>query len=176
MGVAELGDKSMFAVIALAARYSRRSVFLGAVSALILVTVIGALIGGLVAELVDEEAIAPFAALVFLAFGAYILLRKHDEDDEELPSTRNGFVAAFSLIALMEMGDKTQIAVFTLAASSGEVLAVILGASLVFIVLVAIEVYLGDKLKDRLAPERMRLVAGTVFLLFGVFYLLQWLL
>ncbi len=177
VGVAELGDKSMFAVIALAARYGRRGVFFGAVSALFLLSVIAALLGATVSNLVDDSIIVPMAALVFLAYGSYMLVKKEDETEEVLTtSSSSGFFATFSLITLMEMGDKTQIAIFTLAASTGEALAVIAGASLAFIVMVAIEVYLGQKISTKVSPQTMRSLAGAVFLLFGFFYLLQWLL
>ncbi len=179
VSVAELGDKSMFAVIALASRYGRKGVFVGALSALIIVSVIGALLGTTASMLIDDAIIQPFAALVFLAFGAFILLRKDPtEDEDEVYKVRSdsGVLASFSLIAVMEMGDKTQIAIFALAASSGDLAAVVLGASLAFTVLVAVEVYLGDRMGRRVSAKKMRTVAGLVFLAFGIVYLLQWLL
>ncbi len=177
VGVAELGDKSMFAVIALAARYGRRGVFFGAVSALILLSVIAAFLGAAISNLVDDSITVPLAALVFLAFGSYMLIKNEDgEEDVLITRSSSGFLATFSLITLMEMGDKTQIAIFTLAASTGDALAVIAGASLAFILMVAIEVYLGQKISSKVSPHTMRSLAGVVFLLFGVFYLLQWLL
>lgn len=167
----------MFAVIALAARYGRKGVFLGAFLSLTLLAVVAAFLGATVSNLVEGSIIDPLAALVFLAFGAYMLLHRKDEEEEVLLSrSSNGFVAAFSLITLMELGDKTQIAIFTLAASTGDALSVILGASLAFLVMVAIEAYLGDKVSSRVSPQTMRSVAGAVFLIFGLFYLVQWLL
>ncbi len=179
VSVAELGDKSMFAVIALATRYGRKGVFVGALSALIIVSVIGALLGTTASILIDENIIQPFAALVFLAFGTYMLLKKDPaEDEDEVYKVRSdsGVLASFSLIAVMEMGDKTQIAIFALAASTGDLISVVLGAAIAFTVLVAIEVYLGDKIGKRISAKKMRMVAGLVFLAFGVAYLLQWLL
>jgi len=177
VGIAELGDKSMFAVIALAARYGRRGVFLGAVSALFLLTVIAALLGATLSTILDDSVIVPLAALVFLAFGSYMLIRKAEVEEEALlTKSSNGFLATFSMITLMEMGDKTQIAIFALAASTGDATAVIVGASLAFIIMVAIEVYLGHRISARISPQTMQSLAGAVFLVFGLFYLIQWLL
>jgi len=77
---------------------------------------------------------------------------------------------------MMEIGDKSQIAVFTLAAASGELLAVILGSLLAFLPIISAEAYLGDKLCNYISTDTMRWIAGAVFILFGIIYAVQWLI
>ncbi|MBI3289347.1 MAG: TMEM165/GDT1 family protein [Elusimicrobia bacterium] len=60
---------------------------------------------------------------------------------------------AFATVFLMEMGDKTQLATMSLAASTRKPWAVLLGGSLALVAVTGVSVVLGESLL-RLAPER----------------------
>ncbi len=72
--IAEMGDKTQLAVFSLVTE-SRNpfSVFLGASLALALVTLIGALFGGLVTRYVPQQYLKIGAALLFVGIGFYTL-------------------------------------------------------------------------------------------------------
>jgi putative Ca2+/H+ antiporter (TMEM165/GDT1 family) len=75
--LAELGDKTQLAVITMTAKTnSKLSIFLGASLALILVTLIGVLVGGVLAEYVPTEWLQRIVAAAFIIIGVLMLLGK----------------------------------------------------------------------------------------------------
>jgi Ca2+/H+ antiporter, TMEM165/GDT1 family len=79
--------------------------------------------------------------------------------------------AAFSAIFLAEMGDKTQLAAMTMAASSGRPLSVFLGAALALTAVSAIGVAVGGALGAYLPEEWIKRGAGVAFVIIGVLML-----
>jgi putative Ca2+/H+ antiporter (TMEM165/GDT1 family) len=73
--LAELGDKTQLSTFAFASQSkSPLSVFLGASLALVLSSLIGVALGGLVGRFVPERVMKFLAAAVFLGFGAWTLV------------------------------------------------------------------------------------------------------
>ena len=73
--LAELGDKTQLAAIALSAESkSPVAVFVGAVLALGLVTLIGVAIGGTVTRVIPARYIRMAAGALFIAIGAFMLI------------------------------------------------------------------------------------------------------
>jgi putative Ca2+/H+ antiporter (TMEM165/GDT1 family) len=73
--LAELGDKTQLSTFAFASQSkSPLSVFLGASLALVLSSLIGVALGGLVGRFVPEKVMKFLAAAVFLGFGAWTLV------------------------------------------------------------------------------------------------------
>lgn len=80
--------------------------------------------------------------------------------------------STFALVFLAELGDKTQLATLSLAASGKSRLLVFLGAASALVATSAIAVAVGDGLA-RLVPEAwIRRLAGVGFLVMGVLFLL----
>jgi putative Ca2+/H+ antiporter (TMEM165/GDT1 family) len=75
--LAELGDKTQLAVITMTADTSSKiSVFLGAASALVVVTLIGVLIGGTLSAWIPTEWLQRIVAVAFILIGVLMLLGK----------------------------------------------------------------------------------------------------
>ena len=75
--IAELGDKTQLAVIAMSAKTKTfLSVFLGASVALVLVTLIGVLVGSFITEYVPTEWIQRIVAVIFIGVGVLMLFGK----------------------------------------------------------------------------------------------------
>lgn len=75
--LAELGDKTQLAVIAMTAKTeSKVAVFLGASFALVLVSLLGVLLGGVLSQYVPTEWIQRIAAVAFIVIGILMLLGK----------------------------------------------------------------------------------------------------
>jgi putative Ca2+/H+ antiporter (TMEM165/GDT1 family) len=75
--LAEMGDKTQLAVITMTAGTDAKvSVFLGAISALIVVTLIGVIFGGVLAEYVPTEWLQRIVAVAFVVIGALMLFGK----------------------------------------------------------------------------------------------------
>ena len=79
--------------------------------------------------------------------------------------------AAFSAIFLAEMGDKTQLAAMTMAASSGSPLSVLVGAAVALTAVSAIGVMVGGALGTYLPVEWIKRAAGVAFVAIGVLML-----
>jgi len=75
--LAELGDKTQLAVITMTAKTdSKLSIFLGASAALIIVTLIGVLVGGVLAEYIPTEWLQRIVASAFIIIGVLMLFGK----------------------------------------------------------------------------------------------------
>jgi putative Ca2+/H+ antiporter (TMEM165/GDT1 family) len=75
--LAELGDKTQLAVITMTAGTdSKLAVFLGAITALIIVTLLGVLVGGVLAEYVPTAWLQRIVAAAFIVIGVLMLLGK----------------------------------------------------------------------------------------------------
>jgi putative Ca2+/H+ antiporter (TMEM165/GDT1 family) len=75
--LAELGDKTQLAVITMtASTTSRVSVFLGAALALITVTLLGVLLGGILSQYVPTEWLQRIVAAAFIVIGVLMLIGK----------------------------------------------------------------------------------------------------
>lgn len=82
------------------------------------------------------------------------------------------FSSTFALIFLAELGDKTQLAALSLAASGKSRLVIFLASSAALVATRALAVLLGDALA-RVVPEIwIKRVAGVGFLAMGVLFLL----
>ncbi len=194
--LAEMGDKTQFSVITLGTRYPALSVMSGSILAFALVNGIAVVAGVFIVTALPVFWVKIGAAALFLAFGGYTLygLKKQDVkqgaenmgDNKETVDTgnrketattetggKNGFISSFSLIFLMELGDKTQIATATLVAGYGHPVVVFAGVLLGLALLTVIEVKLGSIISDKIRPERMELIAGLIFILFGILTLVE---
>jgi len=75
--LAELGDKTQLAAMAMAARsHSPLAVFVGAMAGFGLVTLVGVAFGGLITRFVPEAYVRFAAGGLFILFGIFILLGK----------------------------------------------------------------------------------------------------
>ncbi len=77
--LSELGDKSQLAAIALSGRcQSRRAVFLGTASALLLTSFLGALAGGAVSEFLPTRLLKAIAAVGFAILAIRLIFFNND--------------------------------------------------------------------------------------------------
>jgi putative Ca2+/H+ antiporter (TMEM165/GDT1 family) len=79
--------------------------------------------------------------------------------------------STFMLLFLAELGDKTQLAVITSTANTRNPLSVFIGATLALAVVTLIGVVFGEAITARVPPTVMRVVAGSLFLIFGALIL-----
>ena len=80
----------------------------------------------------------------------------------------------FGIVFLAELGDKTQLATLLFASKSpGNLMTVFLGASLALVVASAIGVLAGGLVAHYLSPRILSYIAGTGFVLIGVWTIWQ---
>jgi putative Ca2+/H+ antiporter (TMEM165/GDT1 family) len=81
------------------------------------------------------------------------------------------FLSTFGLVFLAELGDKTQLATLSLAASGQSRLAVFLGAAGALVMTSAIAVLVGEGLTRLVPPVWIHRAAGVGFLIMGALFL-----
>ena len=82
--LAELGDKTQLATVALSGTSDRPwAVFVGSSSALVLASLLGAMAGGSIANLIPTEWLQLGAAVGFLIIGSQLLRRSSSDESAE---------------------------------------------------------------------------------------------
>lgn len=166
----ELGDKTMLTTLCLAAQYKRpRLVLLSTMVALAASSSIAVVIGYVLSKSLPVQIITCISGLLFIALGLYTLARPVPEDETcENSSTLFGM---FSLVLFSELGDKSQIAILALAAQSVFPIMVLLGAMGGFLIVNALGAIAGDRAAARITMNKVKMITGLVFLLFGILVL-----
>lgn len=77
------------------------------------------------------------------------------------------------IVFLAELGDKTQLAAFSLAAKSNSKWPIFLGSSLALILTSAIAVVAGEAIARVVPPIWIRRAAGALFIVLGIAFLLS---
>ncbi len=81
-------------------------------------------------------------------------------------------VSTFVAIFVAELGDKTQLATLTLSAASTSRWMVFAGAALALVATSAVAVVAGDLVTRVVSPALLQRLAGVVFVVIGLAYLL----
>ncbi len=171
IALAEFGDKTQLTVIALSAGYDRLRVFAGVILAFALVTGLGVLLGDVLLQIVPHYFIKTIAGALFVVFGLWTLFSKESCETEEASPLCNPLLSTFSMIALAEMGDKTQLSAITLAAKYDSPYLVFLGAVLALALISLLGILVGKKLCETVPLSKIRIGAGAMFILFGLMFL-----
>ena len=168
VALAEIGDKSQFVCMTLAARHRHWPVILGATVAFIALNTLAVLFGASVAALIPERVTAALVAILFGAFGVHFLLYQDDVSSSETieKAGRSIFFTTLLLIFFAEFGDKTQIAVAGLA-STMDALSVWLGATLALVLVSALGAWFGRTMLQRLPLHWIHRLSGMIFILFA---------
>jgi len=169
--VAELGDKTQLAVISLSCNYKVKHVFVGAMLGFLAVDGISTLVGGPLLALLPLSVIQAVSGIVFLAFGVLPWIPRKEKTLEIKKTSRLPLIASFSLIALMELGDKSQLIAITLAAESPPVM-VLVGLTLAFALLTGVAVLVGAKLVSRLPIKWLKIGTSALFIILGALSIL----
>ncbi len=168
--VAELGDKTQLAALALAARYPWKPVFLGAALAFAVLNAAAVGLGTLLYLTLPLFWVRIASGMMFLVFGVASLRGGAGDGDAsgERSGGRRPFLAAFGAILLAELGDKTQLATASLAAQYQAPLAVFAGSCAALWLISFGAVVLGTGITRRIPMPVVRRAAGVAFLAFGV--------
>ena len=170
--LAEFGDKSQLLVLAFATRYPWRPVVAGVVIAAAIIQGASVIVGAAVGAVLPEMVVAVVSGLAFLAVAAWTLLGDDDDDEEGRPSLRP--LAGTALVLTVagtfiaaELGDKTMLATFALAANQGP-FPTWIGSTLGEVAANLVAVAVGRQLGHRLSPRLVRIGSAVVFALAGV--------
>jgi len=195
--VTELGDKTFFIAAVLAMRHDRSVIFIGAISALIIMTILSAGIGFALPSVLPRQYTHWAATILFVYFGFKLLnearemlqkgegtgpsdeleeveqsLKDKNEDDPEdsqqaKKNSRTIMMQALTLTFLAEWGDRSQIATIALA-SAKDPIGVTLGGILGHSLCTGLAVVGGRLLAARISERTVLFAGGILFLLFAV--------
>lgn len=173
--LAEMGDKSQLLVMTLAHRYRAASVIIGSFSAFAFLNLLAVLVGQALFDWLPKTWLLIVAAVLFLFFGVRSWQDADPDDTEaEIPPRRSGGVlTSFSLIVVAEFGDKTQLALLALAASTGDLWGVLIGGTLALWAVSLIGILLGCTLLRRPPTHWVHRAAAVLFIVFGLLALGQ---
>ncbi len=172
--IAEFGDKSQLLILAFATRYPARPVVIGVVLAATIIQGISVAVGAAAGSFLPEGAVEIVSGLAFLAVAAWTL-RGEDEDEDEaekdVPGGRR--LAGIALVLTVattfiasELGDKTMLATFALAAQQGA-LPTWIGSTAGEVAANLVAVAVGRQAGHRLSPRAIRIGSAALFALAG---------
>ncbi len=177
----EIGDKTQLITISLATRYPWAKVLAGAAIGLTAATAIGAAIGGVLAAALSSWLmfIRIGGGILFVVLGVWTIFatvrrRGKAEPSERTPSgTRGALIETAGFTFLAEFGDKTQIAVIILAATSAAPISVFAGASLAEVLVAVTSVIIGVGLSRILTKRWLEALSTTLFIAAGALLILE---
>ena len=171
--VAEFGDKSQLLVLGFATRYPWRPVVAGVVMAAALIQGVSVVVGAAVGAILPETLVGVVAGLSFLAVAAWTLLGDDEDASVDEGRPRVAPLAGTALVLTVagtfivgELGDKTMLATFALAASQGPIPTWI-GSTMGEVAANLIAVAVGHQVGTRLSPRVVRIGSAALFAVAG---------
>ncbi|CAJ2645524.1 GDT1-like protein 3 [Trifolium pratense] len=191
--VSEIGDETFIIAALMAMRHPKSIVLSGALSALIIMTVLSTGLGRIVPNLISKKHTNSAATVLYLFFGLRLLYiawrsdpkssqKKEMEEVEEKLESGQGktsfrrffsrfctpiFLESFVLTFLAEWGDRSQIATIALATHKNA-LGVATGATIGHTICTSVAVVGGSMLASRISQRSVATVGGLLFLGFSL--------
>ncbi|RUO29022.1 hypothetical protein CWE12_12115 [Aliidiomarina sedimenti] len=173
VGIAEVGDRSLFLALLFGLRYQRPwPVFAGMAIGLFLNQVVSALFGIWLFSFLQADWQGWLVGIAFLVMAVWVLIPEDDEVKTDLKTRHLVFAAAVGFF-LLEMADKTQLVVITLAGSYQAFWPVVLGSTIGILAVTTPALWLGYRFANKLPLQTMKWVACALFLVLGLLVLLQ---
>jgi len=180
VALAEMADKTQILTLSLACRYPPRKVLLGVALAIGLLSLVAVAAGALLGQLLPIMWVKVAAGALFIGFGVWTLLANGDEEEEDEDGKtgpgRHAVPAVMGAFIIAEIGDKTQLATFTLAAryETWHAYALVwLGATLGMLLANGLAIGGGALLAKRMPRRLLMRLSGVLFLLVGVWTILD---
>lgn len=165
--VAEMWDKTQLLAMAFASRYPWQKVLSGVFFATVLNHGLAVAAGRILTAVVPLHVISLIAAVSFIGFGLWTLHADALNKDDSRTSRFGPVLTVGIAFFLAEMGDKTQLAVVSLAIQYRNIAAVLLGTTAAMLIADAIGIGCGRLLGKYLHADAVRIIAACMFILFG---------
>ena len=178
---AEFGDKTQLAIFLLACRYGTGRVFSGAAAAFTLLNALAVGVGAIALRLIPEVPLKIAVSAIFFLLGLLSLKEAFSGEEEEdeleeraarLLGSGRPVLQVFLLVSLMELGDKTQLALAGLSARYSQPIPVFIGGTAALWITSFLGAFLGEKIGHSLPRKALKVASGMLFMAFGLFFLL----
>ncbi len=173
--VAEMGDKTQILAMAFATKYKVRDVLLGIFIGSFLNHGLAVLLGSLLSSVIPVEMIQIIAGISFVGFALWTLRAEEDEDERENKTSYLPFITVALAFFIGELGDKTQLTAIVLSADSNYPFLVLLGTVTGMVITGGLGIFVGSKLGERVPEFTIKIVSASVFMIFGVLKLVEYL-
>ncbi|MGO3300271.1 MAG: TMEM165/GDT1 family protein [Pseudoalteromonas sp.] len=171
--LAEIGDKTQLLSLLLAARFAKKSaLILGIFVATIINHGLSAWFGDYLAYTFNNPYLPYVVNISFIFVGLWLLIPDKNEQVSHKYDHYGAFVVALGLFFIAEIGDKTQIATVLLGAQYQSVTWVTLGTTLGMLIANVPVIYAGNALLKRIALNKVRIIAATLFVALGCYGLI----
>jgi len=173
VGVAEIGDRSLFLALVFGIRYQQPwPVFWGMSLGLMLNQAISALLGVWLFTWIPTDYQGWILSLAFFAMAIWMLVPEKDDDESKPVMTgRALFLVAAVSFFVLEMADKTQVAVISLAGAFDTYWPVVLGATLGILLVTTPALWLGQRFAHWLPLQKIKYLSSLTFALLGIWIL-----
>ncbi|RUO37343.1 hypothetical protein CWE13_05110 [Aliidiomarina shirensis] len=172
VSAAELGDKTQFLALLLAARYAnqRGAVIAGMLLGMIVMHGIASVIGYYLGDFLAADWLSYAVGALFILMGIAVLVPEKDEQVETNSKffKLGAFLAAFLLLSVAEIGDKSQIVTMMLAAHYQSMFSVAAGAVVGMNLLLIPVIFFGAWITNRIPMRAIRIFGCLVFVSLGV--------
>jgi putative Ca2+/H+ antiporter (TMEM165/GDT1 family) len=173
VAVGELGDKTQLLSLILATRLRRPMPIIAGIFAATLLNHLGAcLVGEWASKLISPQLLRWVLGISFLAVAAWALIPDKMDEDSKGRGTYGVFALTAVTFFLAEMGDKTQILAFVLAAKYKDLIAVVAGTTLGMMIVNIPTVLFAERATKWVPLKVMRVVAAAIYAALGVATLL----
>jgi putative Ca2+/H+ antiporter (TMEM165/GDT1 family) len=166
--LSEMGDKTQLLAMAFASRYPWKTVLWGVFVATLCNHFLAVIAGDYLTVLVPIDYIKLAAAASFILFGLWTL-RGDTLNNEDRRFNFSPFWTVTMGMFLAEMGDKTQLATFVLAARYESIIPVWLGTTTGMVLADAIGIIIGVVMGKNIPERLIKWFAALVFIFFGLF-------
>jgi putative Ca2+/H+ antiporter (TMEM165/GDT1 family) len=169
--MAEFGDKTQILLMSLAARYSFLQVASGITVGVALNHGFAILIGSYVSSRVNSmngDLVQMFIGAIFISFGLLSLAGGSKDDKKSFTFNNSPIMTVALAFFLGELGDKTQLTAMTLAMESESPLSVLLGSVTGMLAVGMVGIIIGISLTKRIPSYIIKIISGTIFILFGI--------
>lgn len=174
VALAEIGDKTQLLAIVLATRFRRPlPIIMGILVATLANHFLAALVGQQAAAILDGVWFRYLVAASFIAMALWTLIPDKLDDVADKPARFGAFLTTTIAFFIVEMGDKTQIATVALGARFVDVGLVTVGTTLGMMIANVPAVLFGNRLIRILPMKVVRSAAALLFLVIGIWVLVQ---
>ncbi|KKN44149.1 hypothetical protein LCGC14_0696050 [marine sediment metagenome] len=197
----ELGDKTQLIVFNLSLEQEKPyKVGIGATLGFAVIVTLGVFIGAVLTKFIPLSVINIISGIMFIVIGLLGIpgikkiynekknrvvveeindpIKVEEFDNNNTPTSmlskvkKNGYLAGFFSIFIMELGDKTQILTITLASKSNSPIEVWIGSFLALITLAWLGVFFGALIAKKIPKFYLKLGSVIIFITIGVITLL----
>jgi len=168
--IAEMGDKTQILAMMFATRYKVTKVMLGICIGSFLNHGIAVVFGKYIGGKIPSHLLQMIAGAAFILFAIWTLSEDDEEDliEEESQKNRGAVLTVAMAFFIGELGDKTQLTAITLSIDALYPFIILLGTVSGMILTSGIGIFVGAKMGDRIPDFLIKIISGTVFLIFGV--------